>query len=48
MTRWLKRHDWLVAVLALAALAGIPYLEGSRPCSTDTDCGCTLDCLESE
>jgi hypothetical protein len=39
---------WLVVILVWVALAAMAFWTAfdPEPCHTDTECGCTLDCLE--
>jgi hypothetical protein len=44
------RRELFALIALLLALAGAVASEwpAAQPCTTDTECGCTLDCLEEE
>lgn len=42
------RSKIALAVIGYCLLLSVAYLSLTKQCSTDTECGCTVDCLESE
>lgn len=36
----------ILALLVLATIASLMF-DNPEPCSTDTECGCALDCLDA-
>lgn len=42
----LRTLSLILAALVLVTCATLLF-DNPEPCSTDTDCGCALDCLES-